>query len=88
MSESLKQLTNGDPMREDLVTTLFYAYDGALLGEDPTEVQALLVLFTSMFARVGLKMNADKTECMIMDGGRITQPMPLRAHKRKLKQLQ
>jgi hypothetical protein len=56
-------------------TSLFYADDGALLGEDPTEVQALLDLFTSTFAQVGLKMNANKTGCMTMDGGCVTSPM-------------
>jgi hypothetical protein len=39
---------------------LFYADDGAILREEPDEVQLLLDLFTAAFARVELKMNADK----------------------------
>jgi hypothetical protein len=43
---------------------LFYADDCAIMGEDPEEVQLLLDL---LIAHVGLKMNTDKTKCIIMD---------------------
>jgi hypothetical protein len=41
----------------------------------PIELQSLLDLFTDTFATVGLKMNANKTKSMIMDGGEVSQPM-------------
>jgi hypothetical protein len=47
-----------------LVNIPFYADDGTLLGEDPKEVQDLPDLVTTAFVRVGLQMNADKTEGM------------------------
>jgi hypothetical protein len=58
-----------------VIDILFYADDGMIAGEDPIELQKLLDLLTDKFAAVGLKMNADKTESKIMDGGEVSQPM-------------
>jgi hypothetical protein len=69
-----KQFTQYNPERLYLVSMVFYADDGAIMGVDLEEVQLLLDYFTTIFACVRLKMNADKTECMIMDGGKVTQP--------------
>ena len=49
---------------------LFYAYDGMITGTDQARVQVSLDTITSSFATVGLKMNARKTEFMVMTGGR------------------
>ena len=49
---------------------LFYADDGMITGVDQARVQASLDHITSSFATVGLKMNARKTEFMVMTGGR------------------
>jgi hypothetical protein len=52
----------------------FYADEGLLSGTaDPlVEVQQALGRLTGCFARVlGLKMNATKTEAMIMSGGKV-----------------
>jgi Reverse transcriptase (RNA-dependent DNA polymerase) len=58
----MNQFTQNNPERLSHINILFYADDGAVMGEDPQEVQLLLDLFTSTFASIGLKMNADKTE--------------------------
>jgi hypothetical protein len=47
------------------VRVVFYADDGRLGGEDPSEVQASLSRFVDLFARMGLQMNAVKTEAMV-----------------------
>ena len=49
---------------------LFYADDGVITGTDETRVQASMDLITKSFASLGLKMNAKKTESMVMIGGR------------------
>jgi hypothetical protein len=47
------------PNRLQYIDILFYADDGMIAGENPQD-QDLLDRFTATFARVGLKMNADK----------------------------
>jgi hypothetical protein len=79
--ESEAQFCNGDPRRLESVDELFYADDGALSGQDPAEVQHLLDIYTETFARVGLKMNAEKTEAMIMTGGEIRTAMSATAYQ-------
>jgi Reverse transcriptase (RNA-dependent DNA polymerase) len=85
--ECMNQLTQNNPERLSLINILFYADDGAIMGENPHEVQLLLDLFTSTFARVGLMMNADKTECMIMNRGKVTQPMLSQAYEQKITEI-
>jgi hypothetical protein len=63
---------------------LFYADDGMIVGEDAFEVQHLLDLFTEKFASVGLKMNAEKTEAMIMEGGVVSQPISKEAYNHRI----
>lgn len=82
--ESEAQFCGGDPNRHLLVDALFYADDGALSGEDAAEVQHLLDIYTVNFSRVGLKMNAEKTEAMIMNGGKIRQAISLHAYRRRI----
>jgi Reverse transcriptase (RNA-dependent DNA polymerase) len=79
--ECMNQFTQNNPERLTLIDILFYADVGAIMGEEAYEVQLLLDLFTSTFARIGLKMNADKTQYMIMNGGKVTQPMSSRANE-------
>ena len=67
--ESEFQFCEGDASRLESVEELFYADDGALAGENPLEIQRLLDIYTTNFARMGLKMNAEKTEAIIMKGG-------------------
>ena len=50
--------------------SLFYADDGVLYGNNGPELQRNLDFFSESFAAVGLKMNAKKTEAMIMTGHR------------------
>jgi hypothetical protein len=69
--ESEFQFCEGDASILELVEELFYADDGALAGEDPLEIQRLLDIYTTNFARMGLKMNAEKTEAIIMKGGEL-----------------
>ncbi len=82
--ESEAQFCGGDPNRHLLVDALFYADDGALSGEDAAEVQKFLDIYTVNFSRVGLKMNAEKTEAMIMNGGKIRQAISLHAYRRRI----
>ena len=50
---------------------LFYADDGMITGTDRARVQARsLDAITSSFGTVGFKMNACKTQFMVMTGGR------------------
>jgi hypothetical protein len=47
------------------VKVAFYADDGRIGGEDPVAVQESLHRFVDLFARMGLQMNAAKTEAMV-----------------------
>jgi len=49
---------------------MFYADDGLITGMDPTRAQTAMDIITQGFASLGLKMNATKTEYMVMAGGR------------------
>jgi hypothetical protein len=73
---------NGGTRRE--TKSQFYADDGLLSGEDPKEVQRGLDIFTDGFARVGLKMNAAKTEAMTLQGGRAVHRISDKAYTRRL----
>jgi hypothetical protein len=71
-------------MGENSISTQFYADDGLLSGEDEKEIQRALDLMTDGFARVGLKMNAQKTEALIMTGGKAYGLQSEQAYARKL----
>jgi len=77
------RMGDGREMRRE-TKAQFYADDGLLSGEDPTEVQRGLDILTDLFARVGLKMNATKTEAMIMTGGKVTHRISDEAYVRRL----
>ena len=47
------------------VRVAFYADDGRIGGVDPVAVQSSLTSFVDLFARMGLQMNAAKTEAMV-----------------------
>lgn len=79
--ESEAQFCNGNSQRLESIDEIFYADDGALSGEDPAAVQHLLDLYTETFARVGLRMNAEKTEAMIMAGGTSRAAMSATAYQ-------
>ena len=51
---------------------VFYADDGMLSGTDAEELQRGLDTTTRDFKSLGLKMNAQKTEYMVMTGGKRT----------------
>jgi hypothetical protein len=67
-----------------LVDVLFYADDGMITGEVANEVQHLLDLFTKKLAAVGLKMKAEQTESMIMEGGDVSQPILKEAYYHRI----
>ena len=50
------------------LTATFYADDGRIAGYSAEAVQSGLDLFISLFSRVGLHMNADKTKAMVVLG--------------------
>ena len=56
------------PSAEELA--LFYADDGVISGTDEARVQGSLDHMTRSFRSLGLKMNAVKTESMVMCGGK------------------
>ena len=58
--ESEVQISESRGQQRRTVDALFYADDGALMGEDAMEVQSSLDIYTKTFSRVGLKMNAEK----------------------------
>ena len=61
---------------------LFYADDGMISGSDPDRVQSALDLMTRDFKSIGLKMNALKTEYMVMAGGKRVVQLSRRAFNR------
>jgi hypothetical protein len=77
-----KKFLRCDPRRLYTIDVLFYAGDGVIAGEEPSEVEYLLDLYTENFARVGLKMNAEKTESLIMNGGKVCKAMSTYAYQR------
>jgi hypothetical protein len=63
---------------------LFYADDGLITSTDPARAQAAMDIITQGFASLGLKMNATKTEFMVMTGGRHTVRMSTVAYNRSV----
>ena len=68
----------------DVVRVAFYADDGRIGGENPEAVQRSLSKFVDLFARMGLQMNAVKTEAMVSTPA--VKPTRIRegAYRRKL----
>ena len=58
--ESEFQFCEGNESRLETMEELFYTDDGALAGGNPLEIQRILDIYTTNFARMGLKMNAEK----------------------------
>jgi Reverse transcriptase (RNA-dependent DNA polymerase) len=70
--ESLKQFYN-IYLNDTDTQAIFYADDGVICGNDAEKIQFLLDIFTTNFARIGLKMNVEKTKSLIMNGGKMSQ---------------
>ena len=79
--ESLKQFYNIYPNDTD-TQAILYADDGVLCGNDAEKIQFLLDIFTTNFARIGLKMNVEKTKSLIMNGGKMSQKLSNIAYNR------
>ena len=82
--ESEVQISESRGRQRRTVDALFYADDGALMGEDAMEVQSSLDIYTKTFSRVGLKMNAEKTKAFVMDGGKIKNAISQHAYQRRV----
>ena len=82
--ESIRIFCNNDPVRYNMIESLFHSDDGIIIGENPNEVQKMLNIYTTTFARVGLKMNSEKTKAMIMNGGKIPPPLSISAYTRMM----
>ena len=67
-----------------VVNIQFYADDGLIWGEDGAIVQAQLNIISQSFATIGLKMNARKTEFLVMTGRLPTITISDRAFERRL----
>jgi Reverse transcriptase (RNA-dependent DNA polymerase) len=80
--EFLHAFCDNDDRKEFLIDLLFYADDGVIAGENAAELQHLLDL--KKFASVGLKMNADKNEAMIMVGGEVSEPISKQAYHHQI----
>jgi hypothetical protein len=65
------QMNNGTAQERKETRAQFYVDDGLLSGEKPQEVQRAMDIFTNIFARVGLKMNATKMKAMTMVGSKV-----------------
>jgi Reverse transcriptase (RNA-dependent DNA polymerase) len=63
---------------------IFYADDGRLAGYSADNMQKVLDLFITLFSRVGLQMNADKTKAMIVLGHYPYDRQSLAGYKRQL----
>ena len=74
----------GREMGRSDVWSQFYADDGLVISEDPIRLQQMLDLYTDGFARVGLKMNADKTKAMTMAGGKVYGNLSENAVRRRV----
>jgi hypothetical protein len=66
------------------ITSLFYADDGLLMGTNEETVQYYLNRYTENFARVGLKMNSEKTKALIMEGGKFYGAQSTEAYNRRM----
>jgi len=63
---------------------MFYADDELVTGTDSTRTQASMDIITQGFASLGLKMNASKTEYMVMTGGRHKVKISTTAYNRSV----
>jgi hypothetical protein len=68
------------------LSALFYADDGKLAGSNPSLVQTGLDLFVQLFRRIGLELNATKTQTMICLGPKPLGHMSTMAYKRRFDQ--
>jgi len=68
---------------DETLALIFYADDGRLGGDNADSVQHGLDLLVSLFARVGLHLNTDKTKAMITLGRNPVHHLSLAAYKRK-----
>jgi hypothetical protein len=78
------QMNNGTAQERKETRAQFYADDGLLSGENPQEVQRAMDIFTTVFARVGLKMNATKTKAMTMIGSKAFASISKTAYTRRI----
>ena len=62
---------------------IFYADDGRIAGRDPEWLQESLLATVSMFCRVGLAKNLDKTKFMVCMPGFIWVQLGKEAYKRR-----
>lgn len=63
-------------------SAVFYADDGLLTGTDAALVQDSMDIITKGFSSLGLKMNAAKTEFLVLKGGRSTVRLTSAAYAR------
>ena len=54
----------------------FYADDGSILHENPTNLQKDIEIITDLFNRVGLEANALKTNYMVIRGSEAPKTLP------------
>jgi hypothetical protein len=78
------QMNNGTTRERKETRAQFYADDGLLSGENPQEVQRAMDIFTNVFTRVGLKMNATKTKAMTMVGSKVYASISKIAYTRRV----
>ena len=64
-------------------TVIFYADDGMLAVTNAEQLQESLDIVTKGFEFLGLKMNAEKTEFMVMSGGNRKVRLSTVAYARK-----
>ena len=77
--EALRSQDGGKEIR-----VAFYADDGRIGGEDPDAVQLSWSRFVDLFARMGLQMNAAKTEAMVSTPVVRSTKLRESAYRRKL----
>ena len=79
----IREWENKSTTNQSLVENLFYADDGLIMSENPEDAQTTLNIFTDGFARIGLNMNAVKTEAMVLQGGKIYGSISQEAYDRR-----
>ena len=82
-SQPLNNNNNESEEQEEDRNVQFYADDGLLCGPEGPELQRALDFFATSFESLGLKMNAKKTEYMVMTGGVSNVYMSNKARVRK-----
>jgi exonuclease III len=80
----LKTWRRENPVMADIIQTIFYADDGLLQSLDEVSLQIALDEFTTYFKRVGLEMNARKTQSMVAVPGRILMGMTSPAYRYRM----